>query len=297
MHTSSLLIAVVFYYPRGIHIDNFLSISSSIGSKLAFLNSVPTTEVNEMFISSEVLTLGSGLNVGLSAAYNQIFNYAQQNNFEYVLLLDQDSYIDNPTLLTFTRVALNFLCPSIGNQLGTISITPLDSFSKYKAYLRLNASHYDLCSNSITVSRYNINSCSIVPVFLWNSIGGYDEDLFVDRVDFDFCSRVRANNFKVYTINGLYFYQPQGERKYLFFNSFGYNSYPPSRHYSIMRSRLTMYRKQIASSEDIGTILYASILYYLSVLRHFSFIVIFDTSIQSLRAAFSAFLSHPFSKN
>ena len=197
MHTPSLLIAVVFYHPHSSHIQHFLSISSSLGHKLAFFNSQFTVSFADSLRSSDILISGSGHNVGLSVAYNHIFNYAISHNFDFVLLLDQDSCVDNHTLHTFKNFSFKFLSSSRDNEAGIISISPLYSHSEYSSYLRNSDFCSDDTSFTVVSERFNINSCSIVPVKLWQSVGGYDEDLFVDRVDLDFCDRLTLNNFKV----------------------------------------------------------------------------------------------------
>jgi len=42
-------------------------------------------------------------------------------------------------------------------------------------------------------------------------IGGFSEDLFIDRVDQEYCLRLRMNNFRVIQVNFVVFDHPKAE--------------------------------------------------------------------------------------
>lgn len=52
---------------------------------------------------------------------------------------------------------------------------------------------------------------------LWETIGGYDEQMFIDSVDFEFCYRLRANGYKVLQTSVLRLEHSLGDSKILRF--------------------------------------------------------------------------------
>ena len=42
-----------------------------------------------------------------------------------------------------------------------------------------------------------ITSASLVPVSAWNDVGGFNEELFIDFVDHDFCAKLKEHGLSL----------------------------------------------------------------------------------------------------
>ncbi|MGM9908383.1 MAG: glycosyltransferase family 2 protein [Limosilactobacillus vaginalis] len=134
----------------------------------------------------KLVVLRNNSNVGIATALNKIFSYAKEFlNSKYILTLDQDS------------------------------ISPSNLINQYKVHFKPNVGIYtplikDINSNKILQKRANketnevdkcITSASLVKLEAWESINGFDESMFIDCVDFDFCIRLRRKNYKILRVN------------------------------------------------------------------------------------------------
>lgn len=145
---------------------------------------------NVTFVKNEV-------NEGVARALNKMFVYAKEHSYEYVITLDQDS-----------------VCPS-------------NIVDEYRKYMHL-ADWGTLCP--VTIDRnfasvlkddkeYNeidrcITSASIVPVSVWEKVGGFCEELFIDFVDHDFCAKLMVNGYKIIQINSIKLLHELGNGKH-----------------------------------------------------------------------------------
>ena len=93
------------------------------------------------------------------------------------------------------------------------------------------------------VKNFVINSGSLVNVKAWSDVGGYDERLFIDSIDYDFCRRLKRKGWEILQSNNLYFEHSLGDRKKILWGLFNYSSYKEFRHSNIMQSRLYLYNK------------------------------------------------------
>jgi rhamnosyltransferase len=116
-------------------------------------------------------------NGGIASALNAGINRAWAEGASAVLLLDQDSEC-SPRMVEELMLGLDegfdVVSPSIADR--NLDAAPTG------AQMREGSVEIDLC----------ITSGSLVRVATWLAVGGYDDQLFIDFVDFDFCLRVRA---------------------------------------------------------------------------------------------------------
>jgi rhamnosyltransferase len=94
-----------------------------------------------------------------------------------------------------------------------------------------------------------MTSGNLISLYAWNTIGGFDEDYFIDAVDWDYCLRLTSNNFKVIRLNTVHLNHNLGNvTKHTAFSRkdvmvLNYNS---TRRYYITRNKLMIiarYRK------------------------------------------------------
>jgi len=120
-------------------------------------------------------------NRGISRALNQGLEYATLHGFEYVLTLDQDSIsskgmVEELKKGFFKNDNIAIIGPEIQDLNKGEEIQPSDEF--------------------IYVSSL-ITSGSLCNVAKLKSVGGFDDRLFIDCVDFEICWRLRLNGYLI----------------------------------------------------------------------------------------------------
>lgn len=121
----------------------------------------------------------NGSNVGIAKALNQVMARASALNAAWVLLLDQDSVVSDGLVTALTD--------NIQPGVGIVAPAIVDRSDSQPAQA------HGLCSNV----DYCITSGSLCSIGAWESIGGYDEAMFIDFVDFDFCLRLRQSGLTI----------------------------------------------------------------------------------------------------
>lgn len=150
-------------------------------------------EIKKMFAdspySSKVFFLLSPQNIGIGAATNKIFEYAMQNEFEWVLTLDHDTICPRNLVSEYLKYInlenVGLLCPKV-----------IDS--------KIVNNYWDNNNHNIIEKiEVCIQSGALINVEAWLTIGKFDEWMFVDFVDFDFGKRMIINDFVMCRCNNV----------------------------------------------------------------------------------------------
>ncbi|MCB0472116.1 MAG: glycosyltransferase [Flavobacteriaceae bacterium] len=134
-------------------------------------------------------------NRGIAKAINQGVQAAAEQGFEWVLVMDQDSYFDRNMIEQYFS-----------------DFRKLDK--KNVAVIGPEASE-KLLSNEIAIKKVNslITSGCLLNVDIFNSLGGYNEKLFIDEVDFEYCFRAILNGCVVLQFSHIHLQHKFGEEK------------------------------------------------------------------------------------
>lgn len=146
--------------------------------------------IKELVKKKQLSLIENNDNYGVSKALNQIFSYCNEHSIKWVLTLDQDSvcpnnlgkeyfhYIDkNP------EAEKIILCPIIKDR--NSSLNESQARSSY-----------------VSVKRC-ITSGSLTSVNCWKALNGFDEYLFIDSVDWDFCDRAISQGFRIVQLTNV----------------------------------------------------------------------------------------------
>ncbi|MDO4930960.1 MAG: glycosyltransferase [Bacteroidales bacterium] len=125
-------------------------------------------------------------NSGLSRAYNTAADYAREEGFTHVLLLDQDTWF--PPCAAACYAAADRKCrlwaPSVRTLQGRPLSPTVQSWSGVRA-TRIPPGKYSL------KKYYVINSGICVDVYTFGAAGGYKTDVRLDFADFQFLERFK----------------------------------------------------------------------------------------------------------
>lgn len=161
-------------------------------------------------------------NEGIARALNQIMHYGDFKGAEWCLLLDQDSEIDENYINNFLEVEVN-------ENESIITPQVIDADSGF---------FYDESNNMIEYVTKCITSGSINRLSSWKKVEGFDEQLFIDGVDHDYCKRIIDEGYKIRKDKTLKIVHKIGEaqEKKIFGTSFLVFHHTPFRKYYIVRN-------------------------------------------------------------
>jgi rhamnosyltransferase len=128
-------------------------------------------------------------NLGIAAALNQGLQWAREQGFAWVLLLDQDTIPSPHMVRTLIRAYDEFPDKDQLAMIGTNCFP--DSPSKGKQSIR---------SGWWTVSKMVITSGTLLQLEAARLIGSFRDEFFIDCVDLEFCLRARVKGFKIVEI-------------------------------------------------------------------------------------------------
>ena len=129
-------------------------------------------------------------NKGIAFALNQIFKWAKKRGYAWVITLDQDSVCPSEYISTAQR----YMHPKIGQ------IVPILFESNSQKYQYLGDKPN---GKNVQYVRKSITSASITSLEVWKEIGGFDNDLFIDYVDYDYALRLRLAGYKILRLNDM----------------------------------------------------------------------------------------------
>lgn len=125
-------------------------------------------------------------NEGIAKALNQMCEAASLECYRWILTLDQDSVCPNNLIETFIPFTEN-------NQIGIVC-----------PRFKLNISN-DLLTknNNLEYVDYCITSASLTRLEAWKRSGKFDEWMFIDCVDYDFCIKLKNTGYKIIKVNDI----------------------------------------------------------------------------------------------
>lgn len=173
---------VILYYPEE-------SIVRNIDSYLPFVQKLYILDNSEnasfqlsgSFSSTgKIIYRSDGENKGIAIRLNEAVQLAGTDGFDYLLTMDQDSFFDGKNIQNYLRCVQGFEDPQNVSVFGLSFETRNSSFEN---------------CNSREVMHL-ITSGSLINLAVNKVVGPFDENLFIDEVDFEYCLRSVQKGFK-----------------------------------------------------------------------------------------------------
>lgn len=182
---------------------------------------------------NKVIIINNQLNLGVATALNQILQYALDNNYQFVLTLDQDSICPSYMIEEYLKI----ISHDNHNKLGIVSCNVVD-----RNFTLLRQKDSLLKDEFLS---WCITSGSFVNVEAWKDVGKFDDSMFIDSVDFDFCIRLRKRGWSIFKTSKVNLLHELGKSKVIkiFGKEYVCSNYPPIRHYYICRNLIYQARK------------------------------------------------------
>ena len=170
-------------------------------------------------------------NAGVAGGLNRIMKAASEEGKKWVLTLDQDSCPDKDLVKGLSQGTkfekIGIICPRIKDiNSGRILVNFGEDTSK-------NDKKYQTLHSCITAG-------SMINLEAWNTVGGYDEYLFMDYVDFDYSIRLRKSGYRILQCNQIIMEHEVGNTEVhrFLFKKVGVMNHSAMRKYYITRNRI-----------------------------------------------------------
>lgn len=177
-------------------------------------------------------------NVGIATALNQLMTRAQGQGYTWMITLDDDSVCEEDLL---KKLAVYIEEPYAG------IICPRATDDKMRSEKKSGESGIENIESCITAG-------SLTCIKVWDAIGKFDDKMFIDFVDVEFCTRMRKCGYRIYQVPCALIHQQYGNisgefsiwgRRFYLFN------YSPVRVYYSVRNQI-YYMKKHKTFLNIG---------------------------------------------
>lgn len=149
----------------------------------------------------------SETNKGIAVAFNRIMDFAINNDAQWVVLLDQDTVCPKNMVKEYLKYIdkAAIIAPVLVDKRR--ANTNLDKSATAKQVIRVESSG------------------SMISVQAYKKIGIFEEELFIDMVDYEYCMRARINGYGILKIPNVFLDQEFGSVKPSRFKKFYHRLY------------------------------------------------------------------------
>ena len=146
--------------------------------------------MKEQFKNEEkIVLIENDENKGIAAALNQIMEKATQQGFQWTLTLDEDSVVPSDMIKQYQKYTSM-------DQVAMIVPVIQDRTMELIDVSGTLDKEYEYVETAIT-------SGTLMNNVVWHKIHGFEEKLFIDYVDFDYCMRVKIAGYKILRVNSV----------------------------------------------------------------------------------------------
>lgn len=186
-----IFIAVIVTYnpDLDILIKNINSIKDQVDKVIVIDNNSDNSEFIKRYlkdINLNVILHQNSVNKGIAFALNIGMNISLKEGADWVVSLDQDSIPPHNIIREYMKYIdiedVAMLTPSIADRNET---------QKTKNYQEIE--YVNKC----------ITSASALKMKVFKEIGSFDEKMFIDLVDFEYCARIKKHSYKILKINSV----------------------------------------------------------------------------------------------
>lgn len=187
-----------------------------------------------------VILIRNGENRGIAKALNQICRWGITHKYEWVFTLDQDSLCTDNMISILSehceKKEIGMICPNVEDR---------------------NLGESKKVEERIEVVKRNITSGSLMRLSVWEKLNGFDEKMFIDGVDFDYCDRLTKVGYVIIRDYRCVMKHEIGKieiRHFLFWKVIVRN-HSPFRKYYIAKNIIYLDRKEKSNGYPIITFL------------------------------------------
>lgn len=219
---------VTLYHPDEEVLENIKSYMGELDQLYVIDNTeVPDVNWSKKFSAIDrVRYVSFHDNKGISFALNYVLKEAK--DFDFLLTMDQDSKFPEGMVKKYKESLADYEAMHPG-MVGMYAVN-------------YTGKEADAVPREISAA---ITSGAVLPVMIARKIGGFDEALFIDEVDSEYCYRARKRGYHIVEFSDITLHHDIGARTYHTICGFRYNTFnhAPIRRYYIVRNMIYVARK------------------------------------------------------
>lgn len=184
---------IVLYNPTDDVIENIASYINALAVLYVVDNSEAVDEdlVHRLqLLSPKIIYLPQNGNAGIATALNVGAGTAVAAGFAWLLTMDQDSRFNSDAFFDLWQAEALPL-----HDVGLIAASYTDSYDRWQKL-------YNGYFNEI---HFAITSGNIINLKAWQQVNGFEDKLFIDEVDHDYCLKLRSHHYKVLITQQIFF--------------------------------------------------------------------------------------------
>jgi rhamnosyltransferase len=226
---KNLAAVKVLFNPDNSTIENLSSYFDQVDKIYVIDNSEATDKniVDKIISIKNVEYISNQKNLGIAAALNIGAQKAIEDNYEFLLTMDQDSKASEGMIATLYNIVKND---------EQIAIAAAEHFNPKIHKMDTEQKTYEV--------NYTMTSGNLLRLSAYKQAGGFLEKLFIDYVDHEYCLKLRSRDYKIIMTNKTYVYHTLGnseKKKFLFWNIYP-THHSPLRLYYRTRNRFYVNR-------------------------------------------------------
>lgn len=215
---------VIIYNPLRDIPDNINSYLAQVDELIIFDNTPKKPDWLSDFVNTnnKIKYVGFQKNMGVSYALNYAAKYFSESGFDYLLTMDQDSIVPQDMVQKLLKViekdeSIGIVTPIHGNKYNTNAVQ----------------------ENKLQKLSVAKTSGNLLSLAAFQKTGVFNEDLFIDYVDIEYCMRLNITGYKVIQCNSVILEHNEAnisEKRFFFKTVYPYN-HSPIRLYYKTRNR------------------------------------------------------------
>jgi rhamnosyltransferase len=227
---SKVAAGVVLYHPD----TNVISNIGTYYNSVDYLIVIDNSEKDNGYIKNEIQKLFPGViyrslnrNAGIAAALNIACSIATENNCNWILTMDQDS--------SFKPAELKQMIDGI-----PVVQRLFENIGIISPFHVLYEDHEVKAGEQYTVKNIVMTSGNLLNLSAYAVTGPFEEKLFMDFVDYEYCLRLKRNKFKIIQDNFVHLKHSLGDFKIkkIFSQKIGVSNHNFVRRYYMTRNSL-----------------------------------------------------------
>jgi rhamnosyltransferase len=238
MTEQSVCAVVVTYHPNARIVENIMRACNQVQGLVAVDNGSGASEINLLraaLCSVTAELIQNKDNLGIAEALNQGVRWAKSQGYPWVILFDQDSGVTD-----------NFMDRMFGalknrpdwQRVASIHPRYVDAKTGVEA-------HVPRAEDDSPI--FPMTSGTLMPVWIFDKIGWFASEYFIDLVDWEYCFRIRTAGFVVADASQAKLLHSPGNPTIttILGRAFPYTQHNAVRRYYISRNCIAFYRKYL----------------------------------------------------
>jgi rhamnosyltransferase len=238
MTERSVCAVTVTYHPSAEMLKNFSSVVEQVQGMVVVDNGSSAGEIDMLRKACGVLgfrLIENAENLGIAEGLNQGVRWAQSNNYPWVILFDQDSLVDAGFIAHMFEA--------------------WDSHPERERVASIHPRYMDPetgCGPVVRRARdggpvISMTSGALMPMWIFDKIGWFASEYFIDWVDIEYCFRIRAAGYLIAdSPHAILLHAPgHSESKRFLGVGFRPTHHSSMRRYYMSRNRIAVFRKYL----------------------------------------------------